>query len=444
MRTWIPAALVAALLIPGGAALAQAPAPRVPLSLGDAVTRAAEQTAGVALAGLKVSQAEARVGQARSALLPNLSAAMGTSSRTFNLEAMGISLPMPPGTPAPDPLVGPVSNVDARLRLSQPLFDAAGYLRTRAAKVAVGGSEAERSVAAEAAASRAAMAYLKAERAQAVLAAREADVKLAAELLDLAETQLKAGVSTAIDVTRARTQKVAAEGQQLVAKNAAEQAQIDLARSLGMDPATRFALSDSLGTGAPAGVSAEQAVAKALSKRPELKQVAALGDAAKANRRAIQAERLPRLDVVADYGASGLNANDAIATRQVGIQVSVPLVDGLRRESRLAEQDAVRREVELRASDLRQQVSAEVQAALLDLENGRQQQAVAAERLRLAEEELSQARERFSNGVAGNIELINAQQSLNRARDAEIDARFATAAAQANLARAMGAAQEIR
>src|SRR5438876_6114409 len=58
---------------------------------------------------------------------------------------------------------------------------------------------------------------------------------------------------------------------------------------------------------------------------------------------------------------------------------------------------------------LRRQIAAEVDAALLDLGSAAAQQLVAREELRLAESELSQARERFKAGVAGNIDVITAQ-----------------------------------
>jgi outer membrane protein TolC len=432
-----------ALLAVAPAAAQQAPQP---LSLHEAVARAAGQTAGVAMAGERVTQAEARVDQARGALLPHLSATTAASYRTFNVDAFGLSLPTAPGE-THDPLVGPVDNFDARLHLSQAVFAPADLLRTRAARQAVAGTEAEQDAVAQTAAQRAAVAYLAAARAQATLQAREEDARLAAELLSLAEAQLEAGVSTAIDVVRARTQQVTAEGQVLLARTAAEQAQITLARALGMEPSARFTLTDGLDAAAVLEtVPAEEdsAVSVALGRRPELRQLAATTAAAQASRRAIRAERLPRLDLVADYGASGLHVGDAIATRQIGLAVSLPIVDGLSHEARLQEQDARLREAALRTSDLRQQVAAEVDAALLSIATGAQQARIAEQRVQLAQEELAQARERFSNGVAGNIELINAQASLLHARDAVIDARFTQSAAAVDLARAVGMAEEVR
>jgi outer membrane protein TolC len=161
-------------------------------------------------------------------------------------------------------------------------------------------------------------------------------------------------------------------------------------------------------------------------------------------RRATQSERLPRLDVIADWGASGGTWDSAIPTREVGLAVSLPILDGLRREGRVAEQTAQLAGEQEHARDLRNQVTAEIETARLDLEGGREQVALARERLDLAAEEVSQARERFVNGVAGNIEVINAQSSLVRARETEIDARYATALARVELARAVGVVRTLR
>jgi outer membrane protein TolC len=444
MSKRVVAALGAAMVMMASSAVAQAP---VPLSLREAVARAAEQTVGVQVAGAGVDAAAARVGEARGALLPQLSASAMDLNRTFNLNAMGITLPTVPGEAPLPALVGPFANVDARIQLNQTLFDPSAYLRMKTAKVAVTGSTAEESAARETAAVKAAMTYLGVVRARSVLEARRADAALAAELLDLAQTQLQSGVSTAIDVTRARTQKVAADGAALVAQNAFEQAQIELARSLGESPSTRYELTDSLSAESLVGaipLNADSLISLAMTHRPELKVAAAAGDVARAMKRSIQAERLPRVGLFADYGASGLHPGDAIATRQLGVQVSIPLLDGFRREARLEEQSVVQRQAGLRADDIREQVRAEVASALLDLRSGQQQSAIAAERLQLAEDELGQARERFSNGVAGNIEIINAQASLNHARDADIDARYTIATWLAALARAAGVAAGFR
>jgi len=416
------------------------------LSFADAVRLASGQAPVVALATLRSDEADARVRQARAALLPSLALSGTWLNRTFNSQSLGIEFPTIPGQPPFPELVGPFNNYDARVNAGQTLLDWSSVVRVRAANAQANGSRAERGVTVETAAVSAAFAYLRTVRAQAAVLARQADSSIAAELVGLAQAQKAAGVSAALDVTRARTQLVTAEGLLLVARNQLDRARIELSRTLGLDAATQLTLTDTLAAvlGAadvPAG--RDSAVAAALVQRPDLKAELARAGAARQTGAAIRAERLPRLALGADYGVNGLTVPKAIATRDLTLQVSVPILDGFRREARLAEQDAVVRESEVRERDLRQQIVADVDGALLDLHSADAQQVVAAEQLRLAADELSQSRQRFKAGVAGNIEVIDAQSSLIRARDADIDARFAAASARVSLARAAGVARTL-
>jgi hypothetical protein len=59
-------------------------------------------------------------------------------------------------------------------------------------------------------------------------------------------------------------------------------------------------------------------------------------------------------------------------------------------------------------------------------------------RLRLGEQEVAQAQERFRAGVAGNADVITASLNLNAARTQYIDALTALQAARVALARAEG------
>jgi outer membrane protein len=425
----------------GLACAAEPPAPGARLTLSEAVALASAEAPAVRIALLKSLEAVARRGQERASLLPSLSGSAFGLNRTFNLEAQGFSLP---GFPV---LIGPVDQVDARLRVTQALFDAPSWLRLRARGFGVDASHAEADGSAEAAAQQAALAYVRAARAEAVVTAREADLALAQALVELAREQLEAGTGVTLDLTRARTQEAAARGELLVARHQADRAGIDLARALGLDPGLRWVLADTLGATlgkSEAPEQADSASSLGLSRRPELTAERARLERAQAERRAIVAERLPRLDAAADYGSSGAHWPDAIPTRTFLVQASIPLFDGLRREQRTAEQDAVAREAEVRATDLGRQIAAEAQAAVLDLASGKERESVAVERVRLAEEELSEARERFASGVAGSIDVIQAQASVLHARDAVIDARTAVATARVALARAAGVARTLR
>lgn len=435
-----------ALALSGALAASAGAAEPVRLRFSDAVTMAATGNPAVSLAQLRAEEAAAKVTQSRGALLPSVTGQASMTDRTFNLYALGITLPTVPGQPKTPALQGPVYDTEARLKVSQPLLDLASWQKLRASRLGVLGARADQGAASEAAAQNAALAYLRAARADAVVAARSEDLRLAQELASLAEAQLAAGTAPSIDVTRARTQVAASRGALAVARNVRDRARIDLVRSLGADTGTTVELADTLDAGL--GVSeapddAAAAVKFALENRSELRGEDARLARARADRAATSAERLPRLDASLDWGRSGEHYADGISTRIWALALTVPLLDGLRREGKISEQASLVRESEVRGKDLRDQVSSEVNAALLDLASGAEQQTVAAERVSLALEELSQARERFVNGIAGNIEVINAQSSLVRSRDADIDARFAVASARIALARAAGVARRM-
>jgi outer membrane protein TolC len=95
-------------------------------------------------------------------------------------------------------------------------------------------------------------------------------------------------------------------------------------------------------------------------------------------------------------------------------------------------------EIDVRRRDLRQQAAIEVRGALLDLASAREEADAVREALRLAQQEVSQAQERFRAGVAGNADVITASLSLNSARTQAVDALSSYQAAKVALARAVG------
>jgi hypothetical protein len=108
--------LLLALAVSTQSLTAQTP---LQLSFADAVRLASGQAPPVALATLRSDEADARVRQARAALLPSLSLSAFWLNRTFNSKSLGIefpNIPTNPPTPAVPVLVGPFDNYDgARL-----------------------------------------------------------------------------------------------------------------------------------------------------------------------------------------------------------------------------------------------------------------------------------------------------------------------------------------
>jgi outer membrane protein TolC len=419
------------------------------LTLGDAVRIASHQNANVEIARLRSDEAEARVRQRRADLLPNLSSYIQEAGRTFNTSTLGIDFPTAPGQkPLFDPrgqIEGPINTTDIRGRFQQNLFDAGAFARVRAAKAAARSSSADADQAAELAANTAAVAYVRAMRAEAELRSRQADTTLATELLGIARSQLQAGTGVGLDVTRARAQLAATKANLIASRNARDRAQLDLARALSLPANTRVILADSLGANVNVPIADEATlVAQAMSTRADLRAEVQRLRAAQTSISAVRAERLPTVGLVADDGAIGRMGQRLLNTYTWGVQLSVPFFDGFRREGRIQEQSAIADESRARLRDLELQTSADVHGALLDLSGAREQLDAARERLSLAEQELSQARERFNAGVAGNADVVNASLALTTSRSLVIDAETAWDLARVSLARATGSVTAVR
>lgn len=427
---------------------AQAATPKR-LSLGDAARLAAAQTAAVQSATARVQQAQARVTQSRSALLPQIEAVPNWSSRTVNSASFGFNFPAAPGErPLLDPngqIIGPVKFWDFRGQATQSLFDPGALGRVRAARASVTAASSDVAVAAEQAATNAAVIYIRELRSETTLQARIADSTLAADLLSIARSQLTAGVGVALDVTRAQSQLANARAQLIAARNDRDRSQLDLRRALNLPLDSPIQLTDSLNSVAAAEAINEQAAVDiAVRTRPDIRAADAQLAAAEQQLSAIRATRLPTIGLFGNDGANGIGFNHLLNTYSYGVQVTWPAFEGGRREGQQQEQEAVARDIDIRRRDLRQQVAVDVRGAMLDIASAREQVDAARERQRLAELEVEQARERFRAGVAGNADVITALAGLNAARTGLIDALAAYQTARIALARAEGTVSQLR
>jgi len=184
----------------------------------------------------------------------------------------------------------------------------------------------------------------------------------------------------------------------------------------------------------------EDALARAARGRADYKAALERVHAAESTLSAAKADALPTVHVAADYGAIGSAPGDARRTYSMSANVRVPLFDQDRR-GREVENAAALRQRQAEAADLAQRVEAEVRSAFLDVSAAEQQLAVARERVSLANQELSLARIRFTAGVTGNYEVIQAQDEVAAAADIEVAATYAVNVARAGLTRALGPSQ---
>lgn len=427
------------LLLPLLAAAAEGGPLQLTMKRAVEMALAPEGNARLQIAGEGVRQAQARSAQARAALLPNFDAAVSEQSLTRNLAAMGINVAVPiPGFRFPT-RVGPFNVFDVRASGSQTIFDFSAIRRFQASRVATGAARAESDSAGEQVAAQVARAYLTALKADADLAALQANVELADAIVKQAQQQKNAGTATGIEITRARVQLSSERQRQLVVENDRRRARLQLLRAMGLRLDTDIELTDRLEYLPVDALTLEQARAKALADRPD---VAAQGERESTARLAASATKLERLPSVAafgDYGSIGTGIGSALPTRTYGVSLRVPVFDGGRRDARRAETLSQYRQEHVRTTDLKDQVELELRLALDALASAEEQVKVAREGLELAQDEMNHARRRYDAGVAVSLEVTDAQTRLERARDNQTAALYNHSLARIDLAQATGA-----
>lgn len=433
------------------AALAQAAPQRtdtLTLDLARVAQLAAERSTSVEVERLASVEAQAKVREDRAALLPNLSLNAINGRRTFNTASFGIDFPTPPGQPPIfDPngeVIGPVTTIDFRGLFGQTLFDLSAYKRLESARASYEASRIGTDAARARAAFGAAAAYVQAVRAAGRLAAREADLSVADELLGIAKEQLNAGVGVRLDVTRAEAQEAALRADLVTTRSAADRTRLALLRALSLPLDTPVKLVATVADTLASEHDAERAVADALERRADVQELEQRITAARLDVSAVRAERLPRLSLVADDGLNGKAYPHLLNTYDWSLRVSVPVFDGLRISAREQTERAQADALEARRGELGEEVAFQVRDALLQVGSARELVQASRARLALAEAELEQARERFRAGVAGSADVFTASLRLSDARTADVDARTAYQAARVALAAAEGAVEGLR
>jgi outer membrane protein len=133
----------------------------------------------------------------------------------------------------------------------------------------------------------------------------------------------------------------------------------------------------------------------------------------------------------------------AIPAYTFGFDLNVPLFTGGRIGAQRARAGLELRKVSEREQEQRNEIALQVKTAIAQMAAARSEVDVANQAVGLANEEVTQARDRFQAGVANNIEVITAQDALARANDNQIVALNRYNQARADLARATGQMEAV-
>jgi outer membrane protein TolC len=419
----------------GGVPAGEATSDELALSLTDAIDRGLRHNLAAILGEAAVSAAEDERQQALADLLPQIRAAVAASRLKINLAAYGFSMP---GTPA---IVGPFNVFDARGYLHQTVLDFKALNRSRAASSSLEAARQDERNVRDLVVLACGQLYLQAVAGESRIASTRAQLATAEALLTLARDRKASGLGAGIDVLRAQVQVEAQQQRLIVAEQETAREKLNLARAIGLPLGQRYHLVDSMPAAAAVSLTVEEATRRAWEERPDLKAARARVEAAEAAVKAAQGERLPSLAVSADFGAIGNDVPDSRATFTLGAALEIPVFQGGRISARVGEAQARLATARARLEDQRAGVYYEVQTVFLDLKASADRVEVAQATLGLAREQLEQARDRFKAGVADNLEVVQAQQTLAAAEESHISSLYALNVARLSLVYAVGGAE---
>jgi outer membrane protein TolC len=227
--------------------------------------------------------------------------------------------------------------------------------------------------------------------------------------------------------------------------NALEKDKLALARAIGLPLAQSFTLADKAPYAAFDQIDVEKAIRQAHANRKDLAAMVEQAKAAEQQRKAATADRLPTLTFNGDYGDIGVTLKHSHGTGDAAGTLSVPLFKefALRGEAQVAQAQLDTAQAQL--SDKNAQVDADVRDALLDIASAQKQVEVArSSSVDLANEALSEAQQRYANGVSDNLAVSQAQQSVAQANDQYVTSLYRHNVAKLSLARALGAGENYK
>jgi outer membrane protein TolC len=422
----------------GSVATGKATADTIGLSLDDAIQRGLTANLGIILTGNQSSAARGqRLSQLQS-LLPSVDLAGKETVSQVDLPAEGLRLPHFPV------IIGPFGYTDIRATLNWSVVDLKSLNSYLAARHNFAAAELSAQDAHDMVVLTVGNAYLLVLADQTSVDSAQAQVATSKVSLDQAVASHEAGTAPRLDELRARVDYQTQEQQLIAAQTALDKDKLALARTIGLPLEQKFTLTDKAPYAAFDDVDVNALITQAQANRKDLSALVEQEAAAAEQRKAATDERLPTFKASADYGDIGTTLAHSHGTVDASGTVSFPVFKefGLRGDAEQAQAQLDTAQAQL--SDRKAQVDADVRDALLDIEAAQKQVEVARSSVDLANEALKEAQERYVNGVADNLPVSQAQQSVAQANAQYVASLYRHNVAKLNLARALGAGQNYR
>jgi outer membrane protein TolC len=408
------------------------------LSIGDAIDRALKYNLGVVESGQYERTAHAIRLRNLNALLPNLSLRLNESLEQIDPKALGVAINIP-GLIRTPTSIGPFAVQDVRAYVSQDVFNWSSIKNWKSASESEKASQYNYKRDRDLVVLTAGDAYLLVISDAATTESVRARIQTAQTLYDNTADQNKQGVVASIDVLRARVELQTEQQRLISAQNQLAIDKLALARVIGLPDGQEFRLTDAVPYASLENVTLDGSLKEARMTRADYLSGQAQIRAAELSRQAAVAEKYPSVSVDTNYGIIGSpNFGTSHGTFAFGFGVNIPIFQGSRVEADKLQADSFLEQRKAELADLGGRIDQEVRSAFLNLESSSQLVAVAKSNVDLANQTLTQAKDRFRAGVADNLEVVQAQETVASANQSYIASSYSFNVVKLALAFALG------
>ncbi len=411
------------------------------LSLDDAISLGLERTVRLQYDRANLREVRGFQYQVINALVPSLTATASSSAQEINLAAMGFrpqtlaSFGFPAGT---IPTIVKVNVTQALLSANQTLFDLPAFELYKGAKREIAvvdlnalNSRGELVLALG-------QAYLKVLADQTSLTNAQAEERAAQTLFSQASDKLQAGVGTNLDALRARVEYQ--QRQQTTVSAAAQLAKdtIQLNRMMGIPAGQQLELTDTIPFAELATMNIDEAKATAFQHRKDLLSLQAQIEVAQRELRAAKYQRLPTVAFNGYYGVIGATTGLYHGVFRAVGTLKFPIFQEAQQRGEEEQASAQLTALRQREASLRTDIDEQIRGSMLDVKSSAELVKVGQSNAALAQQELSDTRERFNAGVDTNLAVVDAQASVTGANAQLVQAMYQYNVAKLTLARETG------
>jgi multidrug efflux system outer membrane protein len=405
--------------------------------LESAVEEALKSNADLVIAAARVDEARALVGEAESNFFPTIDARGGASRQQLSRR-----------TPTSFPGV-PTRFTDYRATLNVSYeVDIFGRLRAgaRAARAELEASEAARETVRLALAAQVAKSYFTLRALDEQVALTRNTVRLREDTLSLQKKRFDGGVLSEFEYRQIEAEVAAERALLPPLEGDREREEAALSLLLGRSPRQIFedrvnrkaSLDDKPAAPVlPSGVPSEL-----LLRRADLVEAERLLAAADARIAAARAEMFPSISLTGAFGSESAALSDLFTGPaglwNIGLALSQPIFAGGRLQARTDAAAARERQVLGQYQKAIQTAFSEVRSALAAQSRSLESYEAQSTRAEALTHSLRLARLRYDNGLASQLDVLDAERGLLAARSARIEALRAHRAAIADLFRALG------